>query len=145
MPTLFIHAGAPKTGTSYLQVQFARHAAELARLGLVYPDGRDVDQARLGRITSGNGLAMANYICPHLPHPIADKDAFLADFQRHLSEAAGRNVLYSSEWLRLDPGERTAALARTAAGFGYDIRFIYLVRDFAPAAYSAYSQQIKND
>lgn len=145
MPTLYLHAGAGKTGTSYLQVLFARHAERLAECGVVYPRGHLFEEAKAGRVTSGNGVEMANDIRPGLPHAIANKDAFIHVLDAGLKDAAGRHVLYSSEFLAFEPGERTAAIARVAARHGYGIRVIYLVlvRDIAAAAASMYSQGIK--
>jgi hypothetical protein len=144
MPTLYLHAGAGKTGTSYLQVLFAVHAERLAECGIVYPRGHLFDEAKAGRVTSGNGVEMANYIRPGLPHAIPDKDAFIHTLDAVLADAAGRHVLYSSEFLAFEPGPRTAAMARVAARHGYGIRVIYLVRDIAAAAASMYSQGIKH-
>lgn len=144
MPYLYLHAGAPKTGTSYLQVLFAKYAEKLAACGIIYPRGHMFNEAKAGKITSGNGVEMANYIRPHLPHQIRDKDAFIHELEHELRAAAGKHVLYSSEFLVFEPGERTSAIARVAAETGYEIRVIYLVRDIAAAAYSIYSQQIKN-
>src|SRR3990170_1606222 len=145
MPQLILHAGAPKTGTSFLQVLFARHAAALERLGIVYPRGYLFDEAAAGYITSGNGVAMANYILPTLPHAIGDKERFLSDFDRDLSEAGGRHVLYSSEFLIFEPGDRLNAIAATAAKHGYSPRAIYFVRDVDRALVATYSQRVKRD
>ncbi|RFU12431.1 hypothetical protein DZD18_12020 [Rhodobacteraceae bacterium W635] len=67
MPTVFLHCGAPKTGTSYLQVLFARHAQDLQAEGIHYPLKAFTEGASDGRITSGNGILMANYLRPSLP------------------------------------------------------------------------------
>ncbi|UDY23365.1 hypothetical protein [Nocardioides sp. Kera G14] len=39
MATVFLHVGAPKTGTTYLQDRLARNRASLARHGVKYPIG----------------------------------------------------------------------------------------------------------
>ena len=67
MARLFLHGGAPKTGTSAIQVLLARHAEALAERGVVYPEGHLFEAARRGQVTAGNGLAMANYLNPDLP------------------------------------------------------------------------------
>lgn len=144
MPTLFLHAGAPKTGTSYLQVLFARYAHELNEAGILYPKGLMFEAAQAGRITSGNGVEMANYIRPHLPHAIEDKDAFYDAFVAQLAGAEGKDLLYSSEWLVLK-GERAVAIADAAKAAGYDTKVIYFVRDISTAAYSVYSQEVKRN
>lgn len=144
MPFLYLHAGAPKTGTSYLQVLFAKYAQQLAQHGIVYPRGHLFDQAMAGEITSGNGVEMANYIRPHLPHKISHKEAFIRELERQLAEGSGKSILYSSEFLVFDAGARTASIANVAAKHGYKVRVIYLIRDIAPAAFSVYAQQVKN-
>ena len=87
MARLFLHGGAPKTGTSAIQVLLARHAEALAERGVVYPEGHLFEAARRGEVTAGNGLAMANYLNPDLPHAIPDKDAFPDTFAKHLDMA----------------------------------------------------------
>lgn len=143
MPTVFLHSGAPKTGTSYLQMLFARHTDQLAAQGLLYPHNAFVAGAREGRITSGNGVEMANYIRPGLPHKIPDKAAFLPRFDRMLAEAEGQDLLFSSEFLFFQPNGRTDAIVECLRRHGYDARAIYLVRDIATAARSTYSQEVK--
>lgn len=143
MPYLILHGGAPKTGTSFLQVLFARHADILGEHGILYPRGHMFDIARDGGITSGNGVEMANYIRPGLPHLIQDKNSFIGQLAETLSRANGKHVLYSSEFLMTPPGERTSAIVDTAHKFGYRIRYVYFVRNIGSALIAAYSQQVK--
>lgn len=143
MKTVYIHCGAPKTGTSYLQVLFARYADSLLESGVIYPTDSSIQMARNGGVTSGNGVEMANYLRPELPHNIADKDLFLETFRQILSQAEERDILYSSEFIVFPQGERTSALVSAIADAGYDVRLIYCVRNIASAARSTYSQQVK--
>lgn len=143
MPDLILHAGAPKTGTSYLQVLFAREAERLRAAGIVYPRGHLFDEAAKGAITSGNGLELANYVRPGLPHTFPDKAGLLAKVEGELAQADGRHVLYSSEFLLFPRSPQTQAVVDLAARYRYHIRFVYLVRDLAPAFLSFYSQQVK--
>ena len=143
MPELILHAGIGKTGTSMLQVLFARHAERLAQAGVVYPRGFLFDEAAVGFITSGNGVAMANYLRPELPHPIADKEAFIDELESELSRAGGKHVLYSSEFLQFVPSERSKTIAAVAAKYGYNPRVIYFVRNVDGRLFSVYSQKVK--
>lgn len=143
MPTVFIHAGAGKTGTSYLQVLFARYKDMLAQNGVLYPDDASLDNARKGAVTSGNGVKMANYLRPNLPHVIADKDAALGELVQTLDAADGKNVLYSSEFIDFPAGKRSNALTEAISRAGYTPQVIFLVRDLGAAAQSVYSQEIK--
>lgn len=143
MPTLFIHGGAPKTGTSFLQFLFAKYAEQLAEKGLIYPRGHLFNEARAGEITSGNGVAMANFLRPELPHKIENKDGYLTQLEADLQSAAGKDVLYSSEYLIFPSGERSRQVVSTVRSMGYAPKYIYLVRDIGEAAFSTYSQQVK--
>ena len=143
MPTIYLHCGAPKTGTSYMQVLFAKHSDDLVGQNIVYPNNAFVTGAKEGKITSGNGVEMANYIRPELPHRIADKTGFIDDFDRLLAQGDGVNFLFSSEFLVFPENERTSCLVKLISRRGYDVKVIYLVRDLVNAALSTYSQQVK--
>ncbi|APH72583.1 hypothetical protein [Aquibium oceanicum] len=143
MPDLYLHAGAPKTGTSFLQMLFARHADRLDEAGILYPRGHMFDEAKAGEITSGNGVELANYLRPNLPHQIADKEGYIRQFSRILQSARGKHVLFSSEYLIFPDGPKTAAVAAAAAQYNYTPKYVYLVRDIDQAAFSTYSQQVK--
>jgi len=143
MPILFIHCGAPKTGTSFLQVLFARYAAALADAGIVYPETSSHAAASAGEITSGNGVEMANFLDPTLPHEIVDKEAFPDELRRIAKAANGCHLLYSSEFISFVDTERSARLVATITEIGYTPRIVYCVRDIGRAAISTYSQQVK--
>jgi hypothetical protein len=143
MPDLILHGGAPKTGTSFLQVLFARYADQMAENGVLYPRGHMFDQAKAGVITSGNGVEMANYIRPWLPHDIPDKNAFIGQFGETLSGAGENHVLYSSEFLMTPPGDRISAIVDVARRYGYRIRYVYFIRDIGSALIATYSQEVK--
>ncbi len=143
MPTVFIHCGAGKTGTSFLQVLFARYEAELRASGVIYPKNAHHEAAREGRVTSGNGIEMANYLSPDLPHRIADKNAFPEQFDQLLADADGADILYSSEFINFSDTARAGKIKETIDRHGYRPRIIYLVRDVGSAAISSYSQGVK--
>lgn len=143
MPDLILHGGAPKTGTSYLQVLFARHADRLRESGVVYPRGHLFDEAAKGAVTSGNGLELANFIRPGLPHGFPDKNGLLGKIEADIVQAEGRHVFYSTEFLLFPRVPQTQAVVDLARRHGYTIRYVYLVRDLGPAFLSFYSQQVK--
>lgn len=142
-PTIYLHCGAPKTGTSYLQVIFARYLADLRKAGIVYPLNQFVVGAKDGLITSGNGVEMANYLRPHLPHQITDKDAFIETLEKDLKSSDGVSILFSSEFLVFPDNDRTQRLADIICESGFMVKIIYFVRDYANSAFSSYSQQVK--
>lgn len=143
MQTIYLHCGAPKTGTSFLQVLFARYADALKENNITYPQNSFTEGASQGRITSGNGIIMANYLRPQLPHQIEDKDAFLENFDQLLKDGQGSSFLFSSEFLVFPKNERTEKLVKVIERNGYTAKALYFVRDMADAARSAYSQQVK--
>ncbi len=141
--TLFLHCGAPKTGTSYLQVLFARYSAQMAERGVIYPRNDFHEMAEAGKITSGNGIELANYLNPGLPHKISNKDAFPKHLIEVLRAAGEASVLYSSEFITFQHQKRAEFLAKVVADAGYAVRVIFFVRDLGAAAVSSYSQSIK--
>ncbi|WMS41451.1 hypothetical protein RDV64_15360 [Acuticoccus sp. MNP-M23] len=143
MPTVYLHCGAPKTGTSFLQILFARYQEQLLAGNIVYPSGSHHEAAMSGKITSGNGVALANYLDPSLPHKIDDKNAFINVLEQTLSEADGKDVLYSSEFITFARRERAETLANVIQRSGYSARTIYFVRDIGNAARASYIQRVK--
>jgi hypothetical protein len=143
MRTIYFHCGAPKTGTSYLQTLFAQFAKELRAHDIIYPFNEFVHGAEHGKITSGNGVPMANYIRPNLPHHIANKEGYLEEFKKQLNDAEDRDLLFSSEFLKFPDNEKTKNIINLISEEGYQPKVIYLVRDFGDAAFSTYSQEIK--
>lgn len=143
MPNLFFHGGPSKTGTSYLQVLFARYSERLNEAGIVYPRGDGLEAAAAGQITIGNGAAVAKYIWPDRWHYIPDRPNFIDEFDAQLASAAGKHILYSTEFFHFKPGKQIETLLKIAKLHGYDVRVIYMVRDIDEAAFSAYSQYVK--
>ena len=143
MKTIYLHCGAPKTGTSYLQTLFAQFAKELSEEDIIYPFNKFVSGAEEGRITSGNGVPMANYIRPDLPHQIQNKEAYLKEFKEQLKNARGKDLLFSSEFLQFPENKKTRNLVNVIYAEDYQPKVIYLVRDFGEAAFSTYSQEVK--
>lgn len=136
--TLFLHIGLPKTGTSALQVLFAKNAKTFYKKGLRYPGVSE----RVGSeelITSGNGAKIA-------------RQAFLEDGESAASSltlleralrAADRNVLLSSEYFASWGERQHQALKEYAAGFGYAVRVIAYLRDQADIVVTHYFQGLK--
>ncbi len=143
MKTIYLHCGAPKTGTSYLQTLFALYVKELSEDGIIYPFNRFVLGAKQGKITSGNGIPMANYIRPNLPHQIPNKGIYLEEFKMQLKDAQAKDLLFSSEFLTFPNNDKTKGIVDAIYQEDYQVKVIYLVRDFGKAAYSTYSQEIK--
>ncbi|WP_425090703.1 hypothetical protein [Tropicimonas sp. S265A] len=56
LPTVYLHIGHSKTGTSAIQNLFTLNRDTLQTMGICYPDHRDVREAEAGKISSGNIL-----------------------------------------------------------------------------------------
>ncbi len=142
MPTLFLHMGAGKTGTSALQVAFAQNTKELERVGILYPSDASVDDAELGKITSGNGLTLARYANPD--SSVLNQIQLIGGqraFDRALKTQS--NLLYSSEFFQNFKTEPLKALVERAAKADYKTKIIFYIRSIAGHAASVYSQTIK--
>lgn len=143
MSELILHPGAPKTGTSFLQVMFSQHAEAMLKEGVVYPRGHMFDEAKSGEITSGNGIELANFLNPNLPHNVPDKLKYIDKFDKTLDRHKGLKVLFSSEFLTFPPGPQLEQIKTVIRKHKFSVRVVYFVRDLVPAAFSTYSQQIK--
>jgi hypothetical protein len=143
MPRLILHAGGPKTGSSLLQVLLAQESDRLAAAGTVVPPGRETDAARQGMISSGNGLELANFLNTSLKHFREAGEYIPPTLTKTLQEAAGHNVVFSSEFIDCIPGPRMNVLLNIVNKYGYDIEFVLYVRNIDSAAYSFYSQSVK--
>lgn len=135
---LFVHIGLPKTGTSALQVFFAKNAKALYKKGLRYPGVSE----RIGSdevITSGNGAKIARQAFVH--HSNGHVPC-LTMLERAL-RVADRNVLLSSEYFASWDEERHAALKQYATQFGYSVKVLLYLRDQADIVATHYFQGLK--
>jgi hypothetical protein len=67
MKKVFFHIGLPKTGTSYLQNIFAINSVNYRKHGLIYENfSNNFDQSKLDKITSGNGINIAQSLRTNL-------------------------------------------------------------------------------
>jgi hypothetical protein len=126
MRKLIIHIGHGKTGSSAIQAALAQNALKLATLGINYPYDISTEDAKLGRITSGNGLVLLD-------------TKYNLDF-------SGQSLLYSSEILfhrLLDNPAARLSLISKAKSESYDLEFILYTRDLFEHSISAWGQHIK--
>ena len=123
--TLWLHIGLPKTGSSALQVFFAKNAAALKKNALLYPWP---GPARHGRATPGNAKWLA--MQEGFPHD-NDRDAQLVKWLKR-----GRGVLLSSEELaKADPSTLIAVRDRAE-----DARILVYLRDQADILVARFNQ-----
>ena len=87
MPTVYIHIGHGKTGSSWIQSSLRSSRESLASHSLHYANGPDALLTEMNLISSGNGTGLLSSE---------------ADFGRRLSEcshAEGCSLIFSSEFL----------------------------------------------
>lgn len=139
MQTVYIHLGLPKTATSYLQVNFARSAAQYQKHGLAYPDlDRNFVTACSGDTTSGNGVSLAANDIESLRIKFTPLDVY--QFRDNLDPAFSH--LISSEWLSRCSSEFLLDLVRLL-GSRFSVIFLASVRDPCDRIVSSYLQKLK--
>lgn len=141
-PSLMLHVGMGKTGSSALQVALVRNRDWLASRGICYPLADSDVLAKQGGVTSGNGMRLARFLVPWL-HSEGENT------RRHLDEALAAlpseadTVLYSSEFLYHLGEQRLTEMAVACAGLSIPLRVVVYVRDIAAHAYSEYAERVK--
>lgn len=125
MAELYLHVGHGKTGSSYIQSSLALSQSVLSEYGIDYPETGSLDNARRGKITSGNGTLLSS-IEPG-------------------SYASESKVLLSSEVIFHDIVERKLdrALERLQISSFESINVLLFIRDPVEHASSSYQQMIK--
>ncbi len=127
--TLIVHAGLPKTGTTYLQRSFHARAPWLAQHGVLYPApaaGQWAHHEVAARLASGGEIAGDG-------EAAAVAAAIAGDSPR---------VLLSSEAFSALPPQGVAALA--AAAGGRTVRWVLFLRRRSDIAYSRWQETVKH-
>ncbi|WP_286828362.1 MULTISPECIES: hypothetical protein [Kordiimonas] len=141
MGTVYLHIGIFKTGSSALQVFFARNAAKLKDQGLIYPQSASVSNARRGLITSGNGSSLA--LALKQGAPAENRGEQLAWFGETLVSAKSHGILLSSEIFCDLPVDAFQTLKSICHEHGMQLQVIAFVREQASYMESLYIQQVK--
>ena len=116
-PSLVIHAGVHKTGSTAIQHYFWRHADELARQGLLYPETARPEDP----VTWFGHHQIAWAFTRRGPSP----PDVLARLRREIEESGAHTAVVSSEELdRLD----APALAEIAAALPFPTRVVFYYR-----------------
>lgn len=139
---LILHMGMPKTGTSALQVFFAKNRDLLSLNNIIYPESSFDKEAISGKITSGNGVELANYFNPNLPHQ-GDFSGYLNSLKNLFKNHQGKTILFSSEFLNFNFPDRFKAFEDLLLQYDVSLTCVYYVRSVAGHSISSYSQFIK--
>ena len=144
MKDVVLHLGLPKSGSSALQVFWARNRAALLARGLDYVPIGEFGAGAEGRISSGNGAYIARCLLP------AGNDALIEDIEPHFAalfdSVASSNadtVLVSSELFAHAAPARLAALVAMLQDAGVRPRAFYVIRPQAQFLMANYVQVVK--
>jgi hypothetical protein len=139
--TLYLHIGLPKTGSSALQVFFAKNARLLYQKGIRYP-GVNANVGSRELITSGNAARFAlRAFAPAEGEPEESARA-IAMVERALA-AGDRDVLLSSEYFASWKAPRHQALRELAGKHGFRTKVIAYLRDQGDITVTHYFQRVK--
>ena len=143
--TVFLHIGVFKTGSSALQVFFAKNQQTLAKHGLEYPSLNGLDLAKRGLVTSGNAAFVARSLFDKNTRlSVADPNGeYLATFQKSLQQSTAPNALFSSEFFSSVPPAGFAKLKEVAEREGFDLKVLAFVREQSSYLESLYIQRVK--
>lgn len=135
-PTLFLHVGYPKTGTSAIQWMLANNRARLADLGFHYPLMGHAQSHQPG----GNGVDLANLLKGH-PSPQGE-----ADQQRLLDllRAGSNHVIVSSELLAQAKPALLENFLQNVAQAGAQVQVIFYLRPYPSLIPSVWNQRVKS-
>ncbi len=131
---LILHIGGPKTGSSALQLFFARNAEVFRRHGITYNNFSEITHDF--EITSGNGSALY----ASLRHGSSDADV-TAILNKHFSWT--NLSLISCELLCGLPESAWTRLKRILVNLDIDPQIVFYVRDVFPFFWSDYHQRVK--
>jgi hypothetical protein len=134
MPTLYIHIGHGKTGSSWIQTCLRINREALKKKGIVYATGEDIHLDNPGRITSGNGSNLLK------------SKACLEDHLKKNQPEDSASLLFSSEHIFIDFIDSSAEeyLEATAEAFGFDkIKILLFIRNPIGMAVSIWQQRTK--
>lgn len=130
---IFLHIGAPKTGTTYLQEVLFRNRAALAEQGVLCPG--DAAVAHYEAVLDLRGLSFGGYRDPRAEGAWDELAAQARAWDGHC-------VVVSHELLS---GADDEAMARAAASFGdAEVHAVYTARDLGRQVPAMWQESVKN-
>lgn len=145
MKELWIHAGMPKNGSSAIQVFLARNIARLLEEGLDYVELSNINDAKRGQISSGNGALLARSMLPktHESYYSAEPENIYSNLLSHMALTKTQKTLISSEFFAVVPLKRVEKLMDDLLNKNIVLKFIYYVRRQDRFLMSSYMQRVK--
>lgn len=128
MTKLYLHIGHPKTGSSALQVSFARSMQTLRKWEIYYPEHRSTRMAQSGMFTAGN----------------LNRVKLFESYYEHCAEFPdAKAIFYSCEGLFDDLDQPESQVLRLAEA-GVEIKLLMFLRNPVEFALSFYQQKVKS-
>jgi hypothetical protein len=144
MKTLIIHGGIPKTGTSSLQVFFARNRANLLERGVDYLPIGDFSSGNAGLISTGNGVLVARSLLPDGdPSSLDDPRLHLDDFAHAAAASPWEILLLSSEYFANADPVRLKNWVDDLRAQGIAAKLVYFIRSQDQLISAMYTQFVK--
>ncbi len=135
MKRIILHIGAVQTGSGVLQRQLTQNRELLFRQGLLYPYSPFEDKGILGNgIILAKELKKENFEDRKIAHIV----------NRAISEANGKDILFSSELLENYDTEALRFMRKVAKSKGYEIVILYYVRAIIDHIVYLYHHAVKN-
>jgi hypothetical protein len=128
---VYLHIGAPKTGTTYLQAACARNREQLRSAGVLYPDA------------FGDAHHKAVWDLRETPGQREDVKGIEGSWDRLVAVAntTASNVLISSEHLVF---ALQAQLSRALSSFDGEVHVVYTARDLVRQVPAVWQERVKN-
>jgi len=137
MRKVFVHIGAPKTGTTYLQERLAVNAAELARHGVLVPTGNPLVSPTLFHFRAALDLLQRTWGKP------GHSDGAWNTFVRKAKRSRG-TVILSHEILAPAKAQHVEKLkADLDVGRSTELHIVYSARDLARQLPAAWQESLK--
>lgn len=134
----------PKCGSSALQVFFANNITNLKKEGIDYFDIEDLNGAKQGEITSGNGAFLSRSMLGEKHEAYySDNGVVYGNFLNSVKSSECSVGLLSSEFFAVVPFKNIEMLKNDLLSFGVNIKFIYYVRKQEQFLMSSYMQRVK--
>ncbi len=144
MKEVLLHLGIPKTGSTALQVFFARNYGALLTRSIDYFRMGEFDRGLKGRIAAGNGVQVACSLLPaHHQRRITDGERYLGELERMIEASPAERGLLSSELFASADHQKLAAFIARLAASGLRVRAIYYIRRQDQILSSSYIQQVR--
>jgi hypothetical protein len=142
MQRLILHAGIHKTGSSAIQSALARNVDALRAKNIIYPDFRSLPAAKLGKVSSGNGVPLAKLLGSAVyPKQPVSRENIVAEIEQ--ASAKGCDLLYSSETLLFIEPKHASAFFEFVRNAGFEVYIAFYLRSVADLAVSLYHQEVK--